>query len=251
MKLPLILLLSALMTGTGIFVYDTVRADRRIDHEEAVVADRSQLEARVKALEERMVDHGPELRAIGNEDLMDRIVALETQLRATRAAAPASHGAGDAIDRGAPGDNLASRVDGDTDLGEGDVAALDERDVERVKRLMEAAELKRRQEWAARRLDRTLERLEIDLSEDDKKRVMEAQDAFRSTLRDAFRNAGGPGEPNEEMRTVMETARAEFTTTLESFLPSSDAEQLAQAMARPGGRRGPTGGGGGGGRGNR
>lgn len=247
MKLPLILLLNLLITGTGIFVYDALRIDGPTGLDATVVADRSQLEARVDALEARMIDEGPQLRSIDNQDLFDRILALEAELRVVRTARPEAVAAGGPIDRGAP-DALAAGVEDALPLGDGDLAELDERDVAKVQRLMEAAEQKRREEREKQRLDRTLERLEIRLSDEDKQRVREAQDAFRSTLREAFRMTGGPGPGNEDRRTVFQTARAEFTTTLESFLPSSDAEPLVQALTNFGGRRGPPGGGG---RGNR
>ncbi len=248
MKLPLILLLNLLVTGTGIFVYDALRSDGPTGLDATVVADRSQLEARVDALEARMIDEGPQLRSIDNQDLLDRILVLESDLRAARTAGPAAAEVGGPIERGTS-DGLASRVDDALPLGDGDLAELDERDVAKVQRLMEAAEQKRREEREIQRLDRTLERLEIQLSDEDKKRVRDAQADFRSTLQQAFRRGPQPGQTEEDRRearrTVLDTARTEFTTSLESFLPSSDAEPLVQALTNFGGRRGPPGGGGG------
>ena len=250
MKLPLILLLNLLVVATGLFVYDTVRADRTYGVDAPVEADRSLLEARVASLEQRMAERGPELRAVGTEDLMARILTLEAALRA-RPAAPAS---APTLDDARP---FASGVDEDLAAGSVDSedeasptpSGLDEKDVKRVQRLMEEADRRRREEWAIQRLDRTLERLDIELSAENKQRVMAATDTFRTTLREAFGEARASGLPPEDMGPVLETARVQLTSTLESFLPASDAEQLVQALSRPG-RRAP-GGGPGGARGNR
>ncbi len=235
MKLLAVLALNVLVAGTGILFYDVMTTAPEPAAAEGV--DLSELTDRVADLERAVRADSNR----GDRGLSSRIAMLEERVTAQAGAKPmTSDTAAVASDpvRATPAASagVAETLPVDDDLA-----------VERLKKLMERVEQDRRSEREARGMERMLDRLGVELTEEQRKRVGEEMTAHRGRIRETFRTGREAGLERDDIRASMEGLRQELATTLTSFLPAETAQTIANSTGPdgPGGGGGPGGGRGG------
>ena len=245
MKLLPILLLNVVTVGAGIFIYDQVRTDSADPTEYGVLdADDSALEKRVAALERRAQDNAPMLTSDGgNANLVARLDELERKFeRAPTAVVEESE---DEQPRTAS--NAGSALP-----SLDNVAEPTPEDVAKYRKLQEAAREAERLERERRRIDETLTRLEINLSDVQKDKLAQAFTSFQDRRREVFssvrtkaneiRESGGEPDWRQLMTEAQTTAQNEFTIKISSFIPEADAQKISEGLNTRGGRGGMMGG---------
>ena len=249
MKIPALIAANILIVGAGIMTYDVMRSDAPTA---ATTADGEPVD--VAALEDRLDELERRLDGLStiqtDRKITSRLLKLEQQLaaRETGATPMAAAGSAKVLPARLPA-SAAPPSEGGSELADAD----DERSVEIVKKAMERIEADRERERSARGVDRMVDRLGLQLTDDQRTRLGEEFSAFRNKVRDNFRNGRQEGRTREDMQAEMETLRSDFGTSLGQFLSQSDADAIVEEMGNGGGgRRGPGGlggvrGGGGGG----
>lgn len=234
-----ILLTLALVTG-GVATYHVLvdGGAGPLTEDVATVGDRdlAALEARVEALENR----APLLRGStdGGELLLDlegRVKTLEVQ--PTRRAAKRT----ETMDEQDP---AAPRESGE--ILPADETALSDAQQKALRRLVDGAVRERMDGRSADRLNRTLERLDLELTTEQREKLDAAVSLHRESMGEAWRAGRESGLEREEIRAEMSTLNQKFTQSIAEFLPAGDAEAISGALTSMG--RGPGGGGGRGGR---
>ncbi|MDJ0523162.1 MAG: hypothetical protein QNJ90_13920 [Planctomycetota bacterium] len=235
MKLLPILLINAVLVGGGIVIYDQLRDEGPATSYEASGVDPVEvqnLRDRIAALEGRT----PGLKATGiDSNLLARLEKLEGRLASRepmRSSAPDQPSSSGSTDGGMAMPELA----------EGEEPARE--DVQRFRRMMEAAEQLRREERERERLLASLKDLEITLSEKQTDQLMTATRDYRRKIgemwRTAFSGARGPDgdreAAREKARQGMESLREDFAVTINKFIPSGDAQKIVENIGRVGGR---------------
>lgn len=237
MKLLPILLMNVALVGGGIFVYDQMREEGPATTYESSGADHVEIAGladRVAALEGRT----PGLRATGvDAGILARIEALESKSAVRAPDAASSGSAGETPSTAGTDGGMAMPT-----LDDGVEPTADE--VQRFRKMMEAAERMRREERERDRLLAQLKELEISLNPKQTEQLMSATRDYRSKIGDVWRKSfSGAREPGadreamrEQARQGMETLKEEFAVTINKFIPSGDAQKIVENIARVGGR---------------
>ena len=234
--MPVLLMNLALVVG-GIVIYDQLRAEAPSTTYEAGGIDSvtvANMTDRIRALEDR----SPGLKATGlDPNLLARLERLEAKLAIPLPAAPRGEAAGEE-----PGATTTEGGFALPDLAEGEKPA--DADVQRFRRMMDAAEELRREERERERLLAQLKDLDITLNPQQTEKLVEATRAYREKIGEVWRNAfqtpraqeGDREAAREAARVGMETLREEFAVTINKFLPSGDAQKIVENLGRVGGR---------------
>ena len=234
-----ILLTLALVTG-GLAAYHVLLddGDDAGSGEVASVGDRdlATLEARVAALENR----APLLR--GPSDGGTRLLELEARVQSLEAQ-PATRTAG----RTGTTDGGAAEVlpDPDAPVSELDVErALTAAQKQAVRQLVDGAVRERMQGRFASRVTRTLEDLDIEVTEKQREQLDAAWTAHLDQVREAVRAGREAGWTREDIAAEIPKLNQKFTQSLAEFLPARDAEVISGALTdvQGGPGRGPGGG---------
>lgn len=235
-----VLLTLALVAG-GVATYHVLVDGDPAMESVAAVGDRdlTALEARIEALENR----APLLRGSTDSgalllDLEGRVKALEVQPTARTAGRTEAR-----VDPGAPA-LLES--------GSGvpvDETALSDAQRKAVRKLVDGAMRERVGGRSADRINRALERLEIELTTEQREKLDAALALHRESSGEAWRAGRDAGLDRDAIRAEMTTLNQKFTASLAEFIPAGDAEAITGALGSMGrGGGGPGRGGGGGGR---
>jgi len=238
MKIAILLAANVLIVGAGILTYDVMRAEAPMPQqtEDGEPIDLSAVEQRISDLERRL-DGFSTIQS--DRKTTTRILQVERRL------ASMERGVTSAAVAAAPTtESAALAVPGDDAQRDGELAAAD---IETVKRAMEKIDSDRNRERSARGVERLLDRLGLQLTDDQKQRLGDEFATFRGKVRDNFRNGGMEGLTREEMVANMGTLREELGTSIGEFLSATDAEAIVSEMGNGmggGGRRGGSGGGG-------
>lgn len=223
MKLLPILLMNVVLVTGGIVIYDQIRSDAP---ETTYVTNDKGPDLLPPGPEAgRPGDPPPLLRAQGVDPrLLARLEALEKRLNVEPAGPADTPTEGETE---APGGMAAPELPIDEEKPSED-------SVRRFKRMMEAAQQMQRDERERERLQRTLERLELNLSEEQTDKLFSATREYRRKIGDVWRTAfrGNQGGDREQMREAarqgMETVREEFAVTINKFLPTGDAQKIVE-----------------------
>lgn len=253
---PAYLLVNVLLVGAGLFAYDTLRAERPVPVTEPVPVVRAPEPAAEPAPEPLP---GISLVGMGEEQIFERLdkmakrlASLETQLKQqgrTRVIADSGDGAGTPA-YGAPVslDTLPQDEDGNP--------VFDAQEMAWFRALKEEVDRQVRMERYEDMIGRQIDRMEVSLSDEQREQVIAAAIDFRNSIRDSIRQLGDqPGETTREAReAAVAEVRENFSQTMYSLVPASDAEiLLSQLGGYPGrgdvqrgtpfrGRRGDNGG---------
>ncbi len=251
MNTTLQILVTALLVGGGIGGYHLLSAgpssDPLASTEPGYARQIAALERRVRDLE----NEGPVLQGtVDAQALWDQLQRLGERVDAVEQAEPASGGA--RLSAGvteatgtepAPADAGSPAAPG----ASGGPSPLSEAEEQRVRELFQDTMRNRMQDWANRRLDRTLGELGIELRPEQREQLNETIGEHMQSVREVMDKAREDGVPREERRALMEPLNEQLTQKISAFLPVADAEAITKALPTPG--RGPGGGGGPGGRG--
>jgi len=241
MNVPALLAANILIVGAGILTYDVMQPDAPMAGVTAdgETIDLTRIEKRLDDLERRLDGFGG---AASDRKVTSRLLNMESRLAAMESAAtPATTASPAATEsENAAGALVAAAEDGE--LAAADLAT--------VKKAVEQLESDRERQRSGRGVDRIIDRLGLQLTDDQKKRLGDEFTAFRGKMRDNFRNGRTEGRTREDMIANMETLRDDFGKSLTEFLPQTDADSIIEELGNSmggGGRRGPPGGFGGGG----
>ncbi len=248
MKILPILLINLVVTGGALVIYDQMQGDKPGGTYDmgADGVDLSDIEARIASIEARG-DNAPGLATAGGEAILRRLEALE----AGNGSSTADGSEGGMRTADAPAGSGAPSS-GSYTAAEGDVS---EEEINRFRKVMDAANEQRRLEREREQLANLLERLEISMDDKQQEKYLAARRDRQTKMRDVFRNLRrGEGVDREQMMEQINEGRAkvneEFAVVINKFLPSGDAAKLVEhegnnrwggmtrRMGSDGGRRG-------------
>ena len=225
----IVILISLLSVTAGLVVYDTIRADDPVQAPINDVYDGS-----VTADPNERFEPEPELKGLGFESLMVRVDRLERENEALKALLSKAH-----VGKIASDGSISPA--GDTPAFELPVVAegesetdFDEDFMRSFRAAMEKVETDRRRERVLDGLNRQLDRLGVELSDDQRKQVVDSTLSYRERTREMWRELprGSDEATREERRQAFEVVRDEFSTTIYNMVPSAEAEKIVEGMGR-------------------
>lgn len=231
MKLGPILLLNALITGAAIFTYDVVKGD-------AAPADTPTYEMGMTAdpAPKTGDDYTPEpsLQGIGDEVWRAKVgkheaeIASLKELLAKLTAKGGSSAAASGSDGPVASLDLPIVNEGDED------PEFDEDTLRSLRKMMEQVEQQRRNERVVEGVKRQLDRLGIELSDDQEKGVIDATMGYRTKMGQMWRELprGNDDETREKRKEAFDGLREEYSKTVYSLVPAADAEKIVGGMGR-------------------
>ncbi len=233
MKLGPILLLNVLIAGSAVFSYHMIAGPEAKDDNSGYEAPMS---GEFEVDEPEVATQEPALRGVGDEVYRDKVMSLETEVASLKA-----------LLAKITVKSTRPTADGTTSTG-GPTAALelpvveegeenpefDDATLRSLRAMMEQVEQQRRQERIEQGLQRQLDRLGVELSDDQEKAVIQATVGFRDKTRNMWRNLprGGDDEAREKRREAMDTMREEYSKTVYSLVPAESAEKIVNSMGR-------------------
>ena len=241
------ILLTVLLVAGGGGGYHVMAADRgAADYDEPsllAASDLRDLEGRLSALE----GQEPMLQGnVSSQDLYDQMRALAERIEKLEQAGPAP--ATPVLEGSAADVGAGPVADTTRPMLEDGPSPLTTAQEKRIKDLVDHQMRSRMRGRNTGRIDRTLERLGIELTDDQKRKLEVEMDAQRQAMGELFRSARDSGLSREEMRASMQDSMAtlnrEFTQKVSAFIPAGDAEAISASLNSFGGR-GPGGRGGG------
>ena len=231
MKILPMLLLNLVLVGGALVVYDQMRSEP-VPALQAIEgdADTAGFEARLQALE---VERRPVLQSAGTDPrLVERLAVVEAAL------------AGRVSMDDRPGDepDLAGRAPSQ-DAAQPPLASADEPTANEIRRFRRLAEAVRREvsiEKNAARVDKALDKLSLNLSKRQRRKVAEAFTTFQPRVGQIWgeakaqaqetKAAGGTINRAEIVETTTALIQQEFVATITDTVSSADAESLARAL---------------------
>ena len=109
--------------------------------------------------------------------------------------------------------------------------------MERVEKARDAEREKQRQEAEAQRTRSRLEDLEVELTDEQIKKLIAIQQAHRTKSRETMTKLREAGGGMEAFRTAMETMREDLRTEIETVVPSEHVERIERILGGRGGFR--------------
>lgn len=230
-----IVLTLALVAG-GIAVYHVATDDAAPSGQQegdlVAARDLASLEARVEALENRK----PLLR--GSFDGEATLVDLSARVKSLEKSPPRmAAGRTEAAGTGAPGSDAPFEA-GTEDVAVEGVSALTKAQQKEIQRLVDGAVRERMDSRSSGRMNRALEELGIELTEDQRTKLDAAWSGHMEKAREVFRNARAEGLDREAARAKMGELNQELTQSVAEFMPAGDAESIVGALSTMG-RGGP------------
>lgn len=195
--------------------------------------DLGELEARLGVLEDR----SPVLVGGASEALADRLAALEKRIAAFETAETTTSAG--IVEGEAPRPPVAWVP---VELDDGSLSPLSEAQEKRIRDLVASASRDRRRDAMGGFMDRQLQRLGLELTDDQKQRLDASIDAHRTKIRDLFTTNREAGISREETMSQMQELTKQLTDDISSYMPAADAEAITSSFSNMG-RRGPGGGG--------
>ena len=231
MKILPMLLLNLVLVGGALGVYDRMRSEP-VPALQAIEgdSDTAGFEARLQALE---AERRPVLQSAGTDPrLTERLAVVEAAL------------AGRVTMDDRPGDepDLAGRAPSQ-DAVQPPLASADEPTANEIRRFRRLAEAVRREvniEKNAARVDKALDKLSLNLSKRQRRKVAESFTAFQPRINQIWGEAkdrarqtvkeGGAVSRAEVVETTTALIQQEFVATLTDSVSSADAESIARAL---------------------
>jgi len=231
MKILPMLLLNLVLVGGALVVYDRMRSEPA----PATIAmegdaDTADFEQRLRVLEVR---RRPVLQSAGTDPrLVERLEAVEAALAAR---VMTDDRPGDGGDRagGAPSQDAAQPS----------LASADEPTANEIRRFRRLAEAVRREvgiEKNAARVDKAVDKLSLNLSRRQRRKVAEAFTTFQPRINQIWGEAknrarqtakeGGAVNRAEIVETTTALIQQEFVATINDTVSSADAESIARAL---------------------
>ena len=238
------ILVSLVLVAGGIGTYHVVTSSASEDGANPEISlasrDLQDMEERLSALEGR----APVLQ--GNtsaQDLYDRLRIFEERLDALEKRGPKpSMSAGVAGPVEAPPAVRDAAGNEVVELADGETSPLTAAQEKRVRDLMNESMRSRFQRGGRDRTARTLERLGIELTDDQRKKLDDTMSQHMTKVRDLFRSGRESGQSREELRSQMQQMNQELTQQVSEFIPAADAEAIVTGLTSfgggPGGSRG-------------
>ena len=231
MKIGPILLINLLLTGSAIFVYDTIKGDP----EPVTTTTTAMIDEDGTVTE--VADNTPvELIGNGGQMALVRLKAQEKEIASIKALLAKLQAGGSAplvvSEDGTPVAPMAS-LDIPDVVGD-EKPVYDEQLIKNFRALWDAAEAQRREERITEGLQRQLDRLGVSLDESQTKDVIDATKGMRGKMREIFTSMRGRGSDDgarEEMQASMEELRGEYSKTIYSLVPAAEAEKIVEGMS--------------------
>lgn len=230
MNIGQVLLLNVLLVGAGIFTYDVIKGD-------SAPADTPDYEASIGATAPEAGptdDYTPEPALQGGAETANRgrIEKLENELASMKELL---------AKLSVKGANTAA-VGSDGPVASIDLPVVDEGDenpeftddsLRSLRAMMEKVEQQRRDERIVEGMKRQLDRLGLELSDDQEQAVIKATMDYRNKQRQMWRDLprGNDDETREKRREAFESTREEWSKTVYSLVPSGDAEKIVSGMS--------------------
>lgn len=240
-------LLTVVLVAGGIGTYHVLTADDAPTSSANPIAladrDLASLEDRLAALEQR----GPVLQGSTTpKDIYDRLNLIEDRLAAFEKKGPVAARTSADETLPAPVPTVAAAGSEVVELPDGSASPLTAAQEKRIRELMEQAAQRRFQRGNEGRIDRTLQRLGIEITDDQKKKLDVAMTEHFGKVRDLFRSGRESGQSREDIRNQIQGLNQQFTQKVSEFIPAADAEAITSSLTSfggdRGGRRGPPGG---------
>jgi hypothetical protein len=232
MKIGPILLINLLLTGSALFVYDTVKGDPEPVRAPAI----SMIDSGGEITD---VDDSSPVELIGNGGQMAlaRIKAQEKEIASIKELLAKLQAGGSARtvvnEDGTTSPAPMASLDLPDVVGD-EKPVYDEQLIKNFRSLWDAAEAQRREERITEGLQRQLDRLGVKLDDTQTKGVIDATKGMREKMRDVFTSMRGRGSDDgarEEMQASMEELRGEYSKTIYSLVPAAEAEKIVEGMS--------------------
>jgi hypothetical protein len=188
----------------------------------------------ISALERRMArieeDRPVRLHAAGLADLGERLDRIEARLSAVEVRGPEERPRTATAEDAPPA--MQPAVDGAV-TGASTTAPLTEAQERRVRDLANRVLQSREQRRMAGLLDGALNRLDLDLTDGQRKKVEEALSAHHESVRQTLDKARVEGLSFEAARERLVPLEERFRETLSSLVPAADADELVRVLTAP------------------
>ena len=223
MKLLPVLLMNVAIVGVALFAYEQLRQDPAPPQDVSASNDTAALLARIEALEAR---GRPLLRAHGPDPAVaKRLEALEAaigMLDVTSEPTPDSDRPAKTPRRGV--DPYEPTPDA----------------IARFRKLREAVQREDRLLKSRKRIDRTLDKLALNLNDQQRERIRAAHETFESRVREIWTEVkreatatledGGTIDSGDLVRNTQARIQEEFAASLTDIVSQTDAEAIAAAL---------------------
>ena len=234
MKLGPILLLNVLIAGGAVFSYHMVAGPAPATDNTGYGDEMSVDPEPIADVETDYVAE-PALQGVGDEVYRNKVEKLEKELASMKEllASLQVKGGKVSIEGGSGGAAMPAIEMPIVEEGEEDPEFTDDT-LRSFRAMMEQVEQQRRDERIQEGLKRQLDRLGVELSEDQEQAVMKATLDFRQKTRNMWRGLprGADDESREKRREAMEGMREEYSKTVYSLVPAADAEKIVNSMGR-------------------
>ncbi|MDJ0976789.1 MAG: hypothetical protein QNJ98_20200 [Planctomycetota bacterium] len=233
MKLGPILLLNVLIAGGAVFSYHMVAGPAPATDNSGYEEDMSVDPEPIANVETDYVEE-PALQGVGDEVYRKKVETLEKELASMKELlASLQVKGGSAAPSGSNGSSMPALEMPIVEEGEED-PEFTEDTLRSFRAMMEQVEQQRRDERIQEGLKRQLDRLGVELSEDQEQAVMKATLSFREKTRNMWRSLprGADDESRDKRREAMEGMREEYSKTVYSLVPAADAEKIVNSMGR-------------------
>lgn len=218
-------LVNLAVVGVALFAYDHVRDEPGAGHVAPEPPDIGALIRRIETLE---AQGRPLLRAPDAvPTLHERLDALESAVALLDATA------------GSASEPIPASKDASVRVRAQDDEPTPEA-IERFRKLRDAARRADRREKSRARIDKMLDTLALNLSDEQRERIHDAQVAFEPRVRQIWTEAkqeatqilenGGTIDSGDVVRDTQVRIRDEFASSLTSIVSQADAEAIAQAL---------------------
>ncbi len=231
MKIGPILLINLLLTGSALFVYDTVKSDSEPTqtHTTTMIDGDGEVTDVDDSAPVELIGNGGQMalaRLKAQEKEIASIKTLLAKLQAGGKSAPVFN------EDGTPAAPMAS-IDLPDVVGD-EKPVYDDQLIKNFRSLWDAADAQRREERITEGIQRQLDRLGVSLDETQTKGVIDATKGLRDKMRQVFTSMRGRGSDDgarEEMQAGMEELRGEYSKTIYSLVPAAEAEKIVEGMS--------------------
>lgn len=238
------ILITVVLVGAGITGYHFVAEEVLPVDLSATYAtdarDLGDLERRLSALESDDV----ELSGLPlDQRVVQRLSVLEERVAALESRKERGSSTSVGVTERGPDDLVSGDQPTDLEGEEGLLAgasAFSKVQEKRIQDLIAKSRASRNERRGQDMLQRRLDRLGIELTDEQRTQVTEAVGAHMETVRDTVRALREDGKSREEIREELKTVNDALTESLSTFLPPADADAISTSLTQGGGqRRGP------------
>jgi hypothetical protein len=226
MKLSYIVLQIALV-GAGILVYDQVRGGQ--EPAAPVIAGLDTPRGQPASAPEIEVMAPVVLEGKGMDAVVDRLVALEQRVAGLTERTTVVGDSGYPAGRPAAPEIAA---EGTAERAANPESGYAQAEIDWFRGLKKEADQIERRERYASMINRQLNRADVDLTDEQRGRIVDSTIAFRNRMRDEMRQAQERGDDRDARQTLIDGIRTEYEQTVYSLLPVGDAEKVIESVGR-------------------